>query len=116
MTDLLSLISFGYFPAKLPAPFTTANFAEVMVNNAGNIPSSFLNPKQSKPMRHSFARVGINRRLLSIPNPIAQYNLSNDIVNNWGVLFSAANKSIYSCSKPIYFLVNWFCSFIGCLC
>jgi hypothetical protein len=100
MADLLSLLSLGYFPAKLPAPFSTANFAEILVNNAGSIPATFSNPKHSKPVRHSFARVGINRRLLSIPNPIVQYNLSADVVNNWGILFSAANKSTYSCSKP----------------
>ena len=100
MTDLRSILSLGYFPAKLPAPFTTAKFAEVMVNNAGAIPNSFANPNQSKPLRHSVARVGLNRRLLSIPNPTSQYNLCSDIANNWGILNHAASLSNISCSKP----------------
>jgi len=101
MADLLSLLSLGYFPAKLPAPFTTANFAEVMVNNVGGIPQSFANPPKSKPLRHSFARVGINRRLSSIPNPTSQHNLCLDIASNWGMLHHVASLSSISCSKPI---------------
>ena len=100
MTDLSLLLSRGFFPAKLPAPFSTERFAQVMAANAGHLPNTFNDPKRAKPVRHSFARVGINRRLLSIPNPIVQHNLCCDVVNNWPQLSSAANRSRISCSKP----------------
>lgn len=99
MTDLLSLLSRGYFPRELPAAFSTEKFATAVTSTAG-VPASFHGNIKAKLAQHSLVKVGHDRRLLSIPNPVIQYNLSREIVSNWGEVERLTKRSLLSKSTP----------------
>ena len=108
MLDLNSLLGRGYFPAKIPAPFSTQRFADVVSTCSRSLPRDFYKPCRSKTLQHNQARVGINRRLLGVPNPTVQLNLCLDMVNHWSELdpltkrskISKSNATIASAELP----------------
>lgn len=100
MTTTFDLLSRGYFPKELPPPFVTDGFANAVSTKAP--PISFNDTKlRTRPCLHNFARVGSLRRRLGIPNPIAHYNLSKVIADNWGTLDQKIRLSQLSRSYPL---------------
>jgi hypothetical protein len=102
------LLSHGYFPKELPPPFATvslsrhidaiaqhwrAHVASLPRRAQENIPSA------SSPEVFNMARRGHMRRLLSIPNPVNQYYLCDNIAANWRRIQHILNKSPYSLTK-----------------
>jgi hypothetical protein len=101
MLDLYSLLSRGYFPRELPPPFSTESFAVAVTSNIQSIPASFSSVQRiSKLCRHNIAKVGIDRRTLSIPNPVGYYNLANALVQFWNDINAFVNQSTISKSVP----------------
>ena len=101
MTDLYSFLARGYFPPKLPAPFSTQRLAQVLSAQSVDLPSSFTNGRtKAKLAHHSVARTGIRRRRISFPNPVTQYRLFKVIAENWLELSSFAMRGNVSLSKP----------------
>jgi hypothetical protein len=81
---LRRLVGNGYFPAELPPPFTTADFAK----DAGEYAASWDGEKignkfWTRPESYSMPRYGHARRTLSIVNPVNQLHVSNLISKNW---------------------------------
>jgi len=101
MTSTFALISRGYFPVEIPPPFTTKNFANYINRNKGKLPANFTNHKKNaKLMRHSIPRVGINRRAISVPNPVCFYDLCKTIEDNWNAIRHQTSTSKISKSFP----------------
>lgn len=101
MTDLYSFLARGYFPPKLPAPFSTERFAHVLSNNSSSLPSTFINDRtKAKLAHHSVARGGLKRRQISFPNPVTQYHLFKVLADNWPSLSNYASRGDISLSKP----------------
>jgi hypothetical protein len=101
MLDIHSMLSRGYFPRELPPPFSSESYAWVVATNIRRIPQTFSSRRRiSKLCCHNTARVGLQRRILSIPNPIGQYNLTTTIVNHWNEIVSFVNRSNLSKSIP----------------
>lgn len=101
MTNLFDLLDRGYFPRELPPTFTSAHYANAVVNNFGSMPNSFTNATRlAKLCNHSIARVNLQRRRASIPNPVSYYNLAKDIATNWGQIQSQTRSSTISKSIP----------------
>lgn len=101
MTNLLALLSRGYFPRELPPPFTSNDFASKVVLNLSSLPPSFTNKKLTgKVTCHNLARAGTLRRKLGIPNPILYFNLCSDIEKNWSQIDAHFQHSNLSRSIP----------------
>ncbi|HCJ7429666.1 TPA: hypothetical protein ACPYY8_005034, partial [Citrobacter freundii] len=93
--ELKGLLERGYFPKELPKPFTTEPFARLMdtlehFDDSTKIPGVFGKPivKDSRiptaqEVFYSLARGGLQRRQLSICNPVLFYLLAKEIVSNW---------------------------------
>lgn len=107
--DLPTLLGKGYFAPELPPPFNTENFGTksgkilnrwntVYAGLSGADKQKF---KESVATRFSVKRYGFLRRLISIPNPCHQLQLSDAIVANWAVLDGVLNRSTFSSSRPI---------------
>lgn len=107
MIDLSRLLSLGYFPRELPPPFSTETFANAVTQSSQPVPNSFTNPRTlTKLCRHNIARVGLERRILSIPNPVGYYNLSTVIIQNWNNIQAFVNQSSLSKSTPTTYTSN----------
>lgn len=105
------IIATSYFPKELPPPFNTRSCAdfftssipalyELPIDSAGKLKSgkSYI----SKPAIHNLARAGTLRRRLSIPNPVAFYQITNAIVRSWTEVQTAVTKSKLSLTAPAY--------------
>ncbi|MBU1237225.1 MAG: RNA-directed DNA polymerase [Gammaproteobacteria bacterium] len=103
------LLERGYFPSQLPPCFKTKDLAAIH----GALYASWLTLQQapkkgakipkapdSKGERFSVARAGYQRRLTSIPNPVAQTYLATHVVANWPQLLGHYRQSKLSASRP----------------
>lgn len=103
------LLKTGYFPSQLPPCFTTRDLAAsykalhaawvlLLPDKDGNKPL----PKspETKAEVFSVARVGHQRRITSLPNPVAQTFISARIVKHWGAFVTLYRKSKISASRP----------------
>lgn len=104
--SLPDLLSRGYFPKELPAPFVTKSFASAM---KGTKPASsdFAKVlKKGKKIRSanagkfSHARGGLLRRQLSLCNPVSFYLLSRELVSNWHQVSSCSSGTTLSATTP----------------
>ncbi len=96
MAALADLLSRGYFPRELPPPFTTRHFAQAVVANRAAMPGSFTAGTQASRLSpHNLARHGTLRRPLSIPNPIAHFNLCDLVSTQWQALQSFTAKAAW---------------------
>ncbi|WP_128514705.1 RNA-directed DNA polymerase [Tabrizicola thermarum] len=75
------LLEKGHFPAELPPPFNTADFAKYRKSLAAAWPNN--DPPKTAPEVYNTQRLGWKRRSLAIVNPISQYHLSKTIADNW---------------------------------
>lgn len=97
MTTSLDLIERGYFPQELPPPFTTQPLSQALSSIQ---PLSSYNTKTSRYISYDIPRVKLQRRHLSIPNPLHQIKLSSAIETNWSSLQNHYAKSQISISTP----------------
>lgn len=103
-----ALLSRGYFPSQLPPAFTAKKLAE----NLSAIQLSWgVNKKGSKspsckPELFSVARVGHQRRMTSITNPIPQTFLATYVATYWADFLSRFRKSRLSASHPRFLRVG----------
>ncbi|MBO6810878.1 MULTISPECIES: RNA-directed DNA polymerase [Marinobacter] len=104
---LSELLSRGYFPKELPAPFVTESFASLMTTGSKPADSDFGKlvkkgekiPK-AKTTKFSHARGGLLRRQLSLCNPVSFYLLSREIVVNWKTISEYAAGTPLSATAP----------------
>ncbi|MGE4194915.1 MAG: RNA-directed DNA polymerase [Pseudodesulfovibrio sp.] len=98
--ELGDLLERGYFPNELPPPFTTAIFADSVGNSWARYCDKFKKRCVTKPVNHSIPRVGSLRRKLSIPNPIAFFQLSKEIAESKDEIDSLLYPDSYSVTTP----------------
>jgi hypothetical protein len=105
MSVLFHLLRDGYFPKELPPVFNTIGFSHLMSSQSAALPPKFKYNKKkqliAKMSEHNIARVGVIRRKLSIPNPIAYFLLCSKIDRNWPALKKTLSISKLSKSEPI---------------
>jgi hypothetical protein len=98
------LLSHGYFPAELPPPFHTRDFADHVTSTALPQPyvvSATKEPKfVSRAVPYNLARAGTLRRGLAIPNPVNFYLLASTMTGLWPKLKVFYDKADQSLSKP----------------
>lgn len=108
------LIEKGYFAKELPPQFVTYPLARklpIIKSTWNNKISSLTKPRkqffsETKSTVFNIPKVGLSRRVLSLPNPIHQTNLVETIINKWGEIDLIFNKSNSSFSIPIEDLAN----------
>lgn len=109
MKAIQRILGHGYFPKELPPPFNTKTFAAAV---AGGLPNDWAlntgkpskaNPAfVSNPAIHNLARAGTLRRKLSIPNPVNQYQVAQEIINGWHEIKKFTRQSTISLTSPTY--------------
>ncbi len=103
--NLKNLIAKGYFPKELPPSFITYYFS----NKLDDIEKEWvlINEKVQRKFSgtrctdFSIPKVGINRRKLSIPNPLSQLQLSKCISDNYTEINKVFSSKI-SASIPVH--------------
>ncbi|QQD12344.1 RNA-directed DNA polymerase [Sphingobacterium sp. UDSM-2020] len=105
-----TLLQNGYFPKELPPSFNTKELA----NNYSVLRSKWtkvfnlLNKeekqkyKETNSIKYSIPKNGYIRRVLNIPNPFSQIQLTEVITLNWSDIQNKLNDSTISFSKPYY--------------
>lgn len=103
------LLERGYFPSQLPPCFKTKDLAAIhsaiyaswlALQPAPKKGAKIPKAPDSKGERFSVARAGYQRRLTSIPNPVAQTYLATHLVANWPHLVRHYRQSKLSASRP----------------
>lgn len=103
------LLRLGYFPSQLPPSFITDDLAAQHAifyaawlalqdppKKGVRVPKA----PNSKSESFSVARVGHQRRITSLPNPVAQTYLSTHVTTHWGEFVAHYRKSHLSASHP----------------
>lgn len=104
-----SLLRVGFLPSQLPPAFTTNDLAAQHAafyaawlalqdppKKGARVPKA----PNSKPELFSVARVGHQRRITSLPNPVAQTYLSTHVAAHWAGFVAHYRKSRLSASRP----------------
>jgi hypothetical protein len=96
--ELKLLLSYGYFPTKeLPPCFSTLSFADFYLKNY----QKFSNLKKaSNCIAITAPRVGLDRKVIKIPNPYHYGKICEFIAKNWMTIDSKLKKSNNSFSSP----------------
>lgn len=103
---LKELLEKGYFPAELPAPFTTKEYAAAICSRSLPSAHPYVHGKKgpkynSKCAVFNLARRGRLRRVLSVPNPVNYYHVAKSIADNWVDVEAHFKKSERSLSRPV---------------
>ncbi|MFL0558038.1 MULTISPECIES: RNA-directed DNA polymerase [Paenibacillus] len=98
MTTTVDLIERGYFPQELPPPFSTNLLSQALPMLQ---PTSNYRVKTSRYISYDIPRVKLQRRHLSIPNPLHQIKLCEAIEANWTNIQRHYAKSQISISTPV---------------
>ena len=104
------LLEAGYLPSQLPPTFTTRQLAAdhatyyqawIALQKKPKKGQPFV-PKAEpgKPEAFSVARVGHQRRVTSIPNPVTQTYLATHVAAHWGSFVKHYRQSRLSASHP----------------
>ncbi|MEC5407306.1 RNA-directed DNA polymerase [Paraburkholderia sp. MPAMCS5] len=99
------LLSNGYFPAELPPPFQSTEYAKFLTSPPPT-GTPYLVPKDktpnyvSRPTTYNLARAGSLRRVLAIPNLINFYQLASLMDSKWSTLDRHYKKSTQALSRP----------------
>lgn len=103
--DLEKLISKGYFATELPPPFNSELLGKEAVNMFNHFETFDNSTKkdfyETLNLTYSVPKVGLSRRLMGIPNPIHQIELSKVISDSWVEIQKIYNRSKISSSKQI---------------
>lgn len=103
------LLKLGYFPKELPPPFNTRKLGDnihelrrrwTTIFN-GLTKTEKLKYRETNLGRYNIPKKGYIRRVLHIPNPFCQIQLTETISNKWEEIQSKLNTSTISHSKPI---------------
>jgi hypothetical protein len=103
------LLEVGYFPSQLPPSFHTRDLATHYLQLHTAWCACQEQPKHgkkppvapySRPELFSVARVGHQRRVTSLPNPVAQTFLAKSVGENWGAFLKHYRSSKLSASRP----------------
>lgn len=105
--SLNDILSRGYFPKELPAPFITTNFADLLTSETTGVSGDFAKsitkkakiPK-AKLCHYSHARGGLLRRKLSLCNPVLFYLLAREIDSNWAAIIAVAGGTALAATAP----------------
>lgn len=100
-TRLERLISSGYFPAELPPPFTTRNFARYVATFSREWSGRAIRRFLTRPEVFSIPRAGRVRRQLAIVNPINQLHVSDLIASHWRDIQERLRRSAISEFRPL---------------
>lgn len=110
MDRIKRLLEVGYLPSQLPPTFTTHDLAAnhatyysawvALQKKPPKGKASFPKAETGKPELFSVARVGHQRRVTSLPNPITQTYLATNIIAHWGDFIRHYRKSRLSASHP----------------
>ena len=103
------LLGCGYFPSQLPPAFHTRDLAanhaplyaewlaiQLPAAKGAKIPRA----PSSKAELFSVARAGHQRRVTSLPNPVAQTYLATHVAAHWGHFLKHYRQSRFSASRP----------------
>jgi len=98
---LEKLLAAGYFPSRLPPPFTSRGYGSAFsdkskISQFRELFSSFPATRSS---RHNQSRPGSLRRKLSIPNPVSYWKLADFVVEHQE-LIDLASQSPISMTHP----------------
>lgn len=109
MDRIERLLRLGYLPSQLPPPFTTSDLAkghaeffaawlalQKSPSKGPKIPKALAAKAES----FSVARAGHQRRVTSIPGPVAQTFLATALVANWAAIVRHFRRSKTSASHP----------------
>jgi len=103
--DLEKLISKGYFAAELPPPFNSELLGKEALNMFNHFETLDNGIKkdfyETLNLTYSVPKVGLSRRLMGIPNPIHQIELSKIICDNWTEIQKIFSRSKISSSKQV---------------
>lgn len=104
MNKTETLLEKGYFASQLPPSFTTRQLASNLaaLQSAWGVGKQKVKAPSCKPELFSVARVGHQRRVISITNPVAQTFLSACVANHWDDLEGHYDKSELSVSRPSF--------------
>ncbi|MBK8457568.1 MAG: RNA-directed DNA polymerase [Phyllobacteriaceae bacterium] len=97
---LWRLLAAGYFPAELPPPFQTENFAASAVHFSTKWNHEEICKFWTKPEHYSSPRYGHARRKLSIVNPINQLSVAALLAENWFTVAQRLKRPSVSEFKP----------------
>ena len=95
---LSSLIEKGYLPEEIIPPINTKSLAKALPHLVSNLNEYLKNKRSSRCCVYSIPRVKEFRRILGIPNPLHQIELSRTIQNNWSQIESHLSHSRLSLS------------------
>jgi hypothetical protein len=95
------LLCRGYFPDKIPPPFTTQPFGLCIQANFAALPAEFSQPRVRELEHYDLGRAGQLRRRLSMPHPISYYRLASEIDSAWTDIQNHLAGSLLSLSVPI---------------
>ena len=98
MVTANDLVAKGYFPAELVPAFNTESLGSAL---GVVIPQLNAPQRTSKTAIHSIPRLKYSRRILGLPNPLHQIQLSQCIETNWTEIDAYINQANMSLSKPI---------------
>ncbi len=103
-----ALLGRGYLPKELPPGFQSLSFSKNVVALRASF-SAYLSslsrkkreahPLPSHSVHFDMARRGHSRRTLSIPNPVNQFFLAEEISRHWTAITNRINQSPYSLTK-----------------
>lgn len=103
-----ALLGRGYLPKELPPGFQSLSFSKNIVTLRASF-SAYLSglgrkkreayPLPSHAVHFDMARRGHSRRTLSIPNPVNQFFLAEEISRHWTAITDRINQSPYSLTK-----------------
>lgn len=94
-----ALLEKGYFPAELPPPFNTKDFAMFRKSIKSGWPNT--NHPKTVYERYSIKRIGLKRRTLGIVNPISHYFLAEHISENWVSIRNFLDMGVVSLDKAL---------------
>lgn len=103
------LLKLGYFPKELPPPFESKIFSDkinTIRTQWNSVLSSFqkqerLKYSDSKWVVFSIPKVQLSRRIINIPNPLHQSELTSTIAAKWTEIDEIFKQSTISSSSPI---------------
>ena len=101
---LWRLLSAGYFPAELPPPFQTAEFARFATDFNSKWDQKKIFKFWTKPEHFSSPRYGHARRKLSIVNPVNQLAVAALLASNWFSIVRALKRPTSSEFRPKFVL------------
>lgn len=95
------LLTYGYLPENLPPVFSSTSFgASIDPDSSAAYLISAGVKDRTRPATYNATKRGHQRRLFSIPNPVAAHDISLFLEKHWDDISNFFNKSPFSLSVP----------------